>query len=182
MIVPINIREPSPSAIKLPSHLAKLGSDEIVLLELQGSLQVESVSDSARDGQMVGKLHIDNSSVSPNSFPRTVILSHARQSKPTLTIGHHLLEGKIVNLSKPLAVLLRSGHNTTDADDHTMPHWDLVTVVKRKIVFSKRPMPVAGPVNSGIGVLAAGLKWQWHKLEGKYRDLYTSKVYIDEGA
>lgn len=63
MLIPINIPEPS-SSVKLPTQLAKLGSDEIVLLELQGSLEVESVSDSARDDQMVGKLRVDDSTVS----------------------------------------------------------------------------------------------------------------------
>jgi chromosome transmission fidelity protein 8 len=69
MIIPINIPEPPSSAQKLPTQLAKLGSDEIVLIELQGSLDVESVNDSARDGQIVGKLHLDDSIVSVNLFP-----------------------------------------------------------------------------------------------------------------
>jgi hypothetical protein len=71
MIIPISIPEPPTSAHKLPTQLARLGSDEVVLIELQGSLDVESVNDSARDGQLVGKLHIDDSTVSLSrvSFP-----------------------------------------------------------------------------------------------------------------
>jgi chromosome transmission fidelity protein 8 len=70
-------------------------------------------------------------------------------------IGHHLLEGKVANLNKPLAVLKRPGsvaQNTTtgemDMMDDPQHHpqdsvsWDMIAIVKRKIVFSKRPMPI----------------------------------------
>lgn len=105
------------------------------------------------------------------------------QNKPTLLIGHHLLEGKIANLPKPLAVLLRStpaagvasvsaggGHlgeeedggdvemmdslddgtgdnqggeaTTREGEEGKEVEWDMVAVVKRKIVFADRPMPI----------------------------------------
>ena len=75
-------------------------------------------------------------------------------------IGHHMLEGKIVNLSKPLAVLKRREtshnqlHNTVNSEDMVIdgtnksedasvtPEYDIVSVVKRKVLFSKRPMPI----------------------------------------
>ena len=99
------------------------------------------------------------------------------KTKPTLTIGHHLLEGKIAALPKPLAVLFRTpsasrplprafrahdrssdgdfeyGEDTemmTEVDDGDTgakgrcPSWDVVAIVRRKILFSKRPMPVVG--------------------------------------
>lgn len=105
-------------------------------------------------------------------------------------IGHNLLEGKIVPLPKPLAVLSRStadssstatkkpsyslsensedrkdcgeGMDETNAmecdDDDGNPHqtpaagsttttttqWEAVGIVKRKILFAKRPMPIVG--------------------------------------
>jgi chromosome transmission fidelity protein 8 len=59
------------------------------------------------------------------------------QDKPTLKIAHHLLEGKLVKLQKPLAVLLRSD----GADPVT---FDMVAIVKQKLVFSKRPVPIVG--------------------------------------
>jgi hypothetical protein len=58
MLIPIT-RKPSESLYKLPPQLAKLGNDEIVLIELQGSLDVEGTP----DGQLVGTLEIDPKTV-----------------------------------------------------------------------------------------------------------------------
>lgn len=75
-------------------------------------------------------------------------------------IGHHLLEGKLVNLAKPLAVMHRiQSEETKDTlamdIDESDPHnnaqvnsWNIVAVVKRKMVFSKRPMPIVGKTSS----------------------------------
>ncbi|CCL99301.1 uncharacterized protein FIBRA_01317 [Fibroporia radiculosa] len=114
-------------------QLAQFGGDEMVLIEMQGSLEVEG----NKDGQTVGKLRIDEIT-----------------KKPTLLIGHHLLEGKLVNLPKPLAVLHRQAHGRSRTEDVEMEddirtlkveaEWDIVAVVKRKMIFSKRPMPMVG--------------------------------------
>ena len=86
------------------------------------------------------------------------------QKKPTLLIGHHLLEGKLVNLPKPLAVMHRGTRSPTgvaeDLDEQDSqfadgsgnpPSWDVVAVVKRKMVFAKRPMPMVGrPSNTEL--------------------------------
>jgi chromosome transmission fidelity protein 8 len=78
------------------------------------------------------------------------------QKKPTLMIGHHLLEGKVAQLPKPLAVLQRVPSVDQDAmeldcepdesqaGEVSTVSWDAIAVVKRKIVFSKRPMPIVG--------------------------------------
>lgn len=89
------------------------------------------------------------------------------KNKPTLTIGHHLLEGKVVNLPKPLGVLhkhVRSvpsavhapAEDSDDSDEgegkkakeNQQVRWDVTAVVKKKIVFSKRPMPIAKPAST----------------------------------
>lgn len=71
-------------------------------------------------------------------------------------IGHHLLEGKVAQLPKPLAVLQRVPSIDQDAmeldydpdelqaGEVSTVSWDAIAVVKRKIVFSKRPMPIVG--------------------------------------
>ncbi|KAJ7757785.1 Ctf8-domain-containing protein [Mycena maculata] len=135
MIIPVNFPIPSTSTAKLPPALAKISHDELVLIELQGALEVECTSDGERDGRLVGRLCIDESA-----------------KKATLTIGHHLLEGKIAPLPKPLAVLQRIADGADpdamdcDPDDVATPtaSWDAIAIVKRKIVFSKRPMPIVG--------------------------------------
>ncbi|KAI0820692.1 Ctf8-domain-containing protein [Trametes gibbosa] len=146
MIIPINVNIPgpsSPTSHRLPPQLVHFGSDEVVLIEMQGLLEV----DGNKDGQLVGKLRVD---------PAT--------KKPTLLIGHHLLEGKLVNLSKPLAVLHRNSHDPSEKEtrnslsvqdtQETQPcgtaSWDMVAIVKRKMVFSKRPMPMVGKPSAAV--------------------------------
>ena len=91
------------------------------------------------------------------------------QGKPSLLIGHHLLEGTIAPLPKPFAVILRTeglgnavpeleddamvldshttdgpGGHPSNIGDSSSSSWSVVGIVKKKIVFSKRPMPVMG--------------------------------------
>ncbi|TFK49386.1 hypothetical protein OE88DRAFT_422511 [Heliocybe sulcata] len=139
MIIPITLPRPSSSSPSLPRALAKLGSSEVVLIELQGSLEVEG----DRAGQAVGTL----------TFPED------NNAKPTLLIGHHLLEGKLVTLQKPLAVLRRAAptinsasHNDEHEEKGEGRRYDMLAIVRRKIVFSKRPIPVvnAAAVKAGM--------------------------------
>ncbi|KAI0303596.1 hypothetical protein B0F90DRAFT_1301569 [Multifurca ochricompacta] len=180
MLIPLTLptAAPSPNAQTFPPALAQLGPSEYFLIELQGELEV---SGDKRE-QVVGCLTIDDDG----------------KGKPTLRVGHHLLEGKIVNLPKPLAVLQRvrtplplSQPPETVADwdrdqdgDVEMRHNDdgsvrgenlakaavaetkvvtsvaepeaavvgvnwttsyaIRTLVRKKIVFSKRPTPIVG--------------------------------------
>ena len=75
-------------------------------------------------------------------------------------IGHNLLEGKLANLAKPLAVLHKSSTEafknvdalaklmdnepTASTAAATNPSWNMIAIVKKKIVFSKRPTPIVG--------------------------------------
>ena len=83
-------------------------------------------------------------------------------------IGHHLLEGKLVNLNKPLAVLHRhdaqAEHEGRDEDVSMevdepgqkveAKSWDMIAIVRRKMVFSKRPMPVVGAAKGSTAPLS----------------------------
>lgn len=101
------------------------------------------------------------------------------QGKPTLRIGYHLLEGTIVSLAKPLAVLQRvptpsrsqippppqpdediSMHCGDDGGEEltastvaavVATSYTIRTLVRKKIVFSKRPTPIVG-ASAKIGV------------------------------
>ncbi|EAU85403.1 hypothetical protein CC1G_07097 [Coprinopsis cinerea okayama7 len=144
MIIPITLSTDGICNPKLPHGLAKIANDEIVLVELQGSLDVEAKHPSERNGKLVGKLSIDEGS-----------------NKPTLRIGHHLLEGKIATINKPLAILHRSHANAStstgamavdeeesqvgESQTGDVAPWVILGVVRKKIVFSKRPMPLAKP-------------------------------------
>ncbi|KAF7327991.1 hypothetical protein MKEN_00379700 [Mycena kentingensis (nom. inval.)] len=141
MLIPITFNAPTKGLSTLPPAFARISDSEILLVELQGSLEVEAAKPSDRDGKLVGKLGID-----------------AAGKTATLRIGHHLLEGRVTQLAKPLAVLHRP-NPTEDAmqvdGDGEQPReenetgWDAVAVIKRKIVFSKRPTPIVGrPANS----------------------------------
>ncbi|KIL64273.1 hypothetical protein M378DRAFT_186814 [Amanita muscaria Koide BX008] len=125
MIIPITVAAPcSPNL--LPPSLAKISHGEVVLIELQGSLNIECDEATDRNGQLVGILRVDETG-----------------NKPTLTIGHHFLEGKVVSLAKPIAILLRDNAEIEDCEhSQEAKPWRITALVKRKIVFSKRPMPI----------------------------------------
>ena len=60
MIVPITVSIAGSSDSRLPPQFAQFGADEVVLVEMQGALDVEGNP----NGQMVGKLTIDTETVS----------------------------------------------------------------------------------------------------------------------
>ncbi|KAF7289630.1 hypothetical protein HMN09_01325200 [Mycena chlorophos] len=150
MIIPISFNLGASGFYTLPPALARVSHSEVVLVELQGALEVDYVKPSERDGKLVGRLGVDD-------FVKTA----------TLRVGHHLLEGRVTPLAKPLAVLRRvvGEQNSVedmdvDANDEenaksqpvpsetqTPTGWDAVALIKRKIVFSKRPTPIVGRPN-----------------------------------
>ncbi|PPQ64589.1 hypothetical protein CVT26_001987 [Gymnopilus dilepis] len=158
MLIPITVASSSSSNPKLPPGLIQISHDEYMLIELQGLLEVDLNHPSERDGKLVGKLKIDEAT-----------------NKPTLLIGHHLLEGKIATIPKPYAILVRTGPMRNaeqqslseeidedamvlDADENhasgpdlsgnegegSGAGWSVAAIVKKKVIFSKRPMPVIG--------------------------------------
>lgn len=89
----INVELPIASTSNRPSSsvpppLVQLAPDgELALLELQGRLEMDDVD--ASGGQILAKLEF---------LP-------GREDRPTLLISHHRLEGKVVSLPRPFAVL-----------------------------------------------------------------------------
>ncbi|SNX83765.1 uncharacterized protein MEPE_02473 [Melanopsichium pennsylvanicum] len=69
---------------------------ELILIELQGSLEIENQSPSG--GQVLG----------------TITFDPTRPDRPVLMISHHRLEGKFVNLVRPLAVLEKKVRSDAD--------------------------------------------------------------------
>lgn len=71
MLIPVTFNPPSSQStptLKLPAALAKISHDEVVLIELQGALEVEVAQPTDKNGKLVGKLTIDeNGSVSQPS-------------------------------------------------------------------------------------------------------------------
>jgi len=140
--VPIAVTPPNAFSPKLPPCIVTLGHDGLFLIELQGTLDVQCPEWTAKDGQLIG------------------MLNAADMNKPTLVIGHHLLEGEVVNLPKPLGVLHKQVRNPGSSAVHApdaegegekegkQVRWDVTAVVKKKVVFAKRPMPVAKPAST----------------------------------
>lgn len=164
MIIPVNISlSSSPTVASFSPQLSQFGSEGLVLIELQGKLEVAGEN----DGEVIGTLNIDEATVGTFSihfFWKFTNLLYL-QKKSTLLIGHHLLEGKLVNLQKPLAVLQkRSDLSGVSADAGALSRspqgvsWDMIAVVKRKMVFSKRPMPMVGKAASSAPVSRGGTK------------------------
>jgi chromosome transmission fidelity protein 8 len=72
MILPLTLpTKPSPDSPALPSALARLGSSELFLLELQGELEVSG----NKHGELVGRLTIDDTNDGKVRFVRTNITS-----------------------------------------------------------------------------------------------------------
>jgi len=162
MIIPVTLRPSSDYGKKLPPQLASLGNGDLALVELQGSLEVQG----SMDSQFVGTLEIDPKTVCAPlaTIVRLGTLTQtldAFQNKPALVIGPHLLEGKIVSLPTPLAIMEKKSTSNdqgsgTDVDDdgggeETGVEWQISAIVRKKVVFVKRPMPVLNRPVSKVG-------------------------------
>jgi chromosome transmission fidelity protein 8 len=162
MIIPITLKPPSEDGRKLPPQLANLGNGDLVLIEFQGSLEVQGSADS----KFVGTLEIDPKTVCAllATIAKRRTLTKARpgfQNKPSLAIGPHLLEGKIVSLPTPLAIMKKklppndeiSGMDVDEDEnkEEAGVKWEISAIVKKKVVFATRPMPMLNRPVSKIG-------------------------------
>ena len=79
-------------------------------------------------------------------FPPCPPSHHASQETLQLTVGYHRLEGKLVLLKKPLAVLRRQ-----EGCEEGEAAYEVVGVVRSKWSFKTRPLALITPVEGGSG-------------------------------
>ncbi|KAI6655065.1 hypothetical protein LOD99_2354 [Oopsacas minuta] len=102
-------------------------SKEWIIIELQGS--VETYNSLPLKDVGLGDLHYN------------------ANGEPLLILGHHLLKGKIVNLSNPIGVFAKQTkkQNSTLSDsitDDVTCDYEVVALVRKKIIFATRPKPI----------------------------------------
>lgn len=101
MLIPIDIPVPSTSNRKLPPAFAKVSHDETVLIELQGALDVESSHESERNGNLVGKLSIDEAMVRV-AYVDNITLSYKFSRKSLLYVSDIITsKGRLLLFPKP---------------------------------------------------------------------------------
>ncbi|CAF2988696.1 unnamed protein product [Rotaria sp. Silwood2] len=93
-------------------------STELILIELQGALEY------AADKQSL-------------SGERLGFLFFTENEMPVCVIGQHVLDGKMVELDKPLLVMRKR-----QADGINNTTYQVQCMIKRKLLFHKRSKPI----------------------------------------
>uniref|UniRef100_A0A2C9KNX9 Chromosome transmission fidelity protein 8 homolog n=1 Tax=Biomphalaria glabrata TaxID=6526 RepID=A0A2C9KNX9_BIOGL len=83
-------------------------------------------------------------------------LHFTHQDAPVLIIGHHILQGKVISLENPWAVLTKcskANDSIISAEDtSSLSHaahrssYQVKAIIKRKILFKTRPKPIIAHV------------------------------------
>eukprot|EP01112_Ceratiomyxa_fruticulosa_P017578 TRINITY_DN5499_c0_g1_i1.p1 TRINITY_DN5499_c0_g1~~TRINITY_DN5499_c0_g1_i1.p1 ORF type:complete len:131 (-),score=38.08 TRINITY_DN5499_c0_g1_i1:77-469(-) len=110
--------------------------DEWSILEIQGSLEVS-------DAENVDELEAG-------------VLTLTGNSNATLMIGASMLEGKVTPLKKPLVVMKKKGvdqieymdEGDSEKDSSNSTEYEVVGIVKEKIIFKTRPKFIVTPKKS----------------------------------
>eukprot|EP00833_Pecoramyces_ruminatium_P008171 jgi/Orpsp1_1/1182203/evm.model.c7180000080316.1 len=108
----------------LSQHKPLSKFEDYILLEFQGSLQFNPDLD--LQGKELGTV------------------TEFNEKEMSIIIGNHKLYGKLVELDKPLAIIRKDSTLTKmedmmDIDDQKGKDYHLTTIIRRKILFNKRP-------------------------------------------
>ncbi|XP_062579824.1 chromosome transmission fidelity protein 8 homolog [Saccostrea cucullata] len=101
---------------------------EWAIIDLQGSLETRKPV--PLGGKFVGDLHF------------------TKQNVPILIIGHHILYGKVVDLEKPYAVIVKENSSDTDnpmdsdVKNDSSVNYVVKALIKKKLLFKQRPKPI----------------------------------------
>ncbi|EFP79756.1 uncharacterized protein PGTG_06077 [Puccinia graminis f. sp. tritici CRL 75-36-700-3] len=159
MKIPVTItRKQHSTTISLAKNTQGLVKSETIIVELQGALE-SSAKDletddpqAALEGAEIGLIDLENPASAPIYLINRIKIDI--MEKPILRIGNHELEGKCIKLAKPLVVMRRQelakkkypgideSDNSAGGTRKTSNKFDIVDIIERKLIFSKRPQPI----------------------------------------
>ncbi|KAA1109745.1 hypothetical protein PGTUg99_033652 [Puccinia graminis f. sp. tritici] len=143
MKIPVTItRKQHSTTVSLAKNTQGLVKSETIIVELQGALE-SSAKDLETDDPQAA---LEGAEIG--------LIDLANPEKPILRIGNHELEGKCIKLAKPLVVMRRQelakkkypgideSDNSAGGTRKTSNKFDIVDIIERKLIFSKRPQPI----------------------------------------